>query len=498
MGIRSAAGRILAAMTVWNSNAWSKRAFEGQLNVLDQIVSRAAHTKFGIDHNFRKIKGYADFKKAVPIRDYEQAKPYFDAIAAGEKDVTWPGKPKYLAKTSGTTSGTKYIPITSQSLPNHLEGARSALLHYIHYSKNAKFLDGKLMFLSGSPELETKNGILTGRLSGIVNHHIPNYLKASQLPSFETNSIDDWEAKVDAIVAETKHADMRLISGIPPWLIMYFERLQAVSGNKPAALFPNFSLIVQGGVNFEPYRQPLLSALGRDVDFVELYPASEGFFAHQTTRDDAGLLLLTEMGIFYEFVPVETLSSETPTRLHIGEVELGVNYAMVISSNAGLWGYLIGDTVKFIGLNPYKIRVTGRIKHFLSAFGEHVIGEEVAKAIQTAAKETGAEMMDYTVAPQVAPNEGLPYHEWFVAFKQAPTNLATFAEVLDASLQLQNSYYADLRVGNILREAVVHSLPADALSEYMRSVGKLGGQNKLPNLLNDRTIADQLLRTNAH
>jgi hypothetical protein len=349
------------------------------------------------------------------------------------------------------------------------------------------------MFLSGSPELETKNGILTGRLSGIVNHHVPNYLKSSQLPSYEVNAQEDWESKVADIVEETRGADMRLISGIPPWLIMYFERLQAASGQTPASLFPNLSLIVQGGVNFEPYRQPLLSALGKTVDFVELYPASEGFFAHQTTRDDDGLLLLTEMGIFYEFVPVDTIHNDSPTRLHIGEVELGVNYAMVISSNAGLWGYIIGDTVRFTSLNPYKIRVTGRIKHFLSAFGEHVIGEEVAAAIKTASIATNAEVMDYTVAPQVAPDQGLPYHEWFVAFKKLPENEKAFAQRLDKCLQKLNSYYFDLRDGNILREAVVHALPADTLSDYMKSIGKLGGQNKLPNLLNDRSIADKLL-----
>jgi acyl-CoA synthetase (AMP-forming)/AMP-acid ligase II len=415
-------------------------------------------------------------------------------VKEGKHNILWKGLPIYFAKTSGTTSGAKYIPITKDSIDNHIDTARNALLCYMAETGNTAFASGKLIFLSGSPELERVGGIATGRLSGIVNHHVPAYLRSNQLPSYETNCIEDWEQKLDAIVSETVLQDMTLISGIPPWVQMYFDKLESTTGKKVGELFPNFNVMVQGGVNFEPYKAKLFESIGRKIDTVELFPASEGFFAFQDVQNESGLLLNTNSGIFFEFIPANEIFSENPTRLCLQEVELGVNYALIINSNAGLWGYNIGDTVKFVSIDPYKIVVTGRIKHFISAFGEHVIGEEVEAALLQVAAQTNASITEFTVAPFVAGLDtlGKSYHEWFIAFEKAPSNLEDFAAKLDAAMRQQNVYYDDLIKGAILEPLKIRPLQNDAFVQYMRSIGKLGGQNKVPRLSNDRVLADAL------
>ena len=493
MGIKSFAAKFLARRIHHKNEIWSSRPAQCQQQVLQNLLENGKKTAFGKDHHFDRIKDYEDFKNAVPIRDYEAHRPYIERILAGELNVLWPNKPLYFAKTSGTTSGTKYIPISKESMPYHISAARDALLEYIYESGNTSFLNGKLIFLSGSPEVDKKAGILTGRLSGIVNHHVPAYLRRSQLPSYQTNCIEDWETKVDAIVAETIKQDMTLISGIPPWVQMYFDKLEEKSDKKVGDLFPNFSLMVYGGVNFEPYRAKLFESIGRKISTIETYPASEGFIAYQNKQGDEGLLLLLNSGIFYEFVPANEIFDENPTRLSIEQVALGINYAIILSTNAGLWGYNIGDTVKFVSKAPYKIVVTGRTKHFISAFGEHVIGEEVDKAITETAKEEGVNIIEFTVAPQVIPPEGgLPYHEWFIEFENMPANMDTFAYKLNEKMEKANSYYLDLTSGNIIRPLVIRPMIKDSFIQYMRSIGKLGGQNKLPRLSNDRKIADAL------
>lgn len=466
---------------------------ETQQKVFEGLISKAANTSFGKYHDFLRIRTHEDFVKGVPIRDYEQLKSYFERTAAGEENVLWPGKPLYLAKTSGTTSGAKYIPITRDSIPNHLNGAKNALLSYIHETGNSQFLDGKLIFLSGSPELEKKNGIHVGRLSGISNHFVPGYLRTNQMPSYETNCIDDWETKVDAIVDETLKEQMTLISGIPSWVQMYFDKIQSRTGKQVKEVFPDFSLFVYGGVNFEPYRAKMEASIGKKIDSIELFPASEGFFAYQDKQNEKGMLLILNAGIFYEFVLAEEIHNENPTRLTIGEVELGKNYALIVSNNAGLWGYNIGDMVQFVSKNPYRVIVSGRVKHFTSAFGEHVIAKEVEAALNKALAENGGEVIDFHVAPQVNPKEGLPYHEWFISFAKRPKNVQQFAAIIDREMQEQNIYYKDLITGNILRPAVITEVAEYAFINYARSQGKLGGQFKLPRLANDRKVADQLI-----
>lgn len=469
-------------------------AVADQENILQHLLKVGKNTEYGKSVGLGSVSNYQQFKEAVPIQDYEQMKPWIGKIKEGKHNILWKGRPIYLAKTSGTTSGTKYIPISKDSIPNHINTARNALLCYMAETGNTRFADGKLIFLSGSPELERIGGIPTGRLSGIVNHHVPKYLRSNQMPSYETNCIEDWETKLNKIVDETIKQDMTLISGIPPWMQMYFDELMKRSGKKVGELFPNFSVMVQGGVNFEPYKAKLFESVGRKIDCIELFPASEGFFAFQDTQQAEGLLLNSNSGIFFEFVPAGEIFNEKPTRLSLGDVKVGENYAMIINSNAGLWGYNLGDTVKFVSTSPYRLVVTGRTKHFISAFGEHVIGEEVEYSILRAAEEEHVHITEFTVAPFVSNSDGKSYHEWFIEFENKPGDMRAFANKVEENLRKKNVYYDDLISGNILSPLKITAVKKNGFIDYMKSIGKLGGQNKVPRLSNDRKIADELVK----
>ena len=496
MGIRSFLSKPLASYIQKQTKVWSANPINSQEKVFKNLTSNLSETVFGKERSITSSTSIADFQKKVAVADYEDLRPYVDQIIKGDDNVLWPGKPLYFAKTSGTTSGMKYIPISNESIPYHINSARDALLNYVAETGKSQFFDKKLIFLSGSPTLETKGGIHYGRLSGISNHHIPSYLKGNQLPSYETNCIEDWEQKLDTIIDETIDQSMGLISGIPPWVQMYFDRIIERTGKPIKEVFPDFSLFVYGGVNFKPYQQKMFDSIGKQIDSIETYPASEGFIAYQDTQTEEGLLLLLNHGIFYEFIPVEEYYNENPTRLTIADVKIGVNYAVVLNTNAGLWGYSIGDTVKFVSTSPYRILVTGRIKHFISAFGEHVIGEEVEKAMQYAiSQQNGTEIVEFTVAPSINPGKGKSRHEWFVEFATPPQDMNLFKQHLDTKLCELNGYYDDLIVGNILQPLEVYSLQRNGFIDYMKSIGKLGGQNKVPRLSNDRKIADQLMNT---
>lgn len=493
MSIKSFSAKIFARYIRRQIDKWASNPLDVQQKVFEDLIRKGKSTAFGKDHDFENIWDYEEFRKKVPVRDYEDLKFYVDRMVAGEADILWPGKPLYYAKTSGTTSGAKYIPLTKESMPTHISAARNAILCYIAETGKASFVDGKMIFLQGSPEMDEKNGVKLGRLSGIVAHYVPAYLQKNRLPSWETNCIEDWETKVDAIVEETRKENMTVISGIPSWVQMYFERLQEKTGKKIGELFKNFDLFIYGGVNYEPYRAKFESLIGRKVDSIELYPASEGFFAFQDRQGDKGMLLQLDSGIFYEFIKADEFFEENPKRLTIGEVEKDVNYVMIISTTAGLWAYNIGDTIQFTSLKPYKVIVSGRIKHFISAFGEHVIAKEVEEAMQEAIDISRAQISEFTVAPQINPQgEQLPYHEWFIEFEKEPEDLQVFSSILDESLQRQNSYYLDLIKGKVLQQLKISKVPRDGFQQYMKSIGKLGGQNKLPRLSNDRKIADQL------
>lgn len=490
--IKSFFAKIYAAKVAKQIEKWSNNPIKTQEKVFQYLISQAKNTTFGKDHSFDKIKSYDDYKKQVPVRDYEELKPYVEQILDGKDDVLWKGKPIYFAKTSGTTSGAKYIPITKESMPYHIKAAKQALLNYIHKTGDASFVNGQMIFLQGSPIIDTYKNIKTGRLSGIVAHFVPSYLQKNRMPSWETNCIDDWETKVNAITKETFDKNMTLISGIPSWVQMYFEKLIEKSGKKVGELFPNFNLFVYGGVNYEPYRQKMENLIGRKVNSVELFPASEGFFAFQDIPNQKGMLLLVDGGIFYEFIPADEFFDENPTRISLKDVKLNVNYVLILSTNAGLWAYNIGDTVKFTSLKPYRVIVSGRIKHFISAFGEHVIASEVETALQKAVEGSNIRINEFTVAPQINPKNGLPYHEWFIEFENEPENINDFAEKMDSELVNQNSYYKDLIDGKVLRTLVITKVKNEGFKNYMKSIGKLGGQNKIPRLSDNRKIVDLL------
>ena len=495
MGIKKILAKPFSAYEVKKFKKANSNPLKTQMKVFENLISIAKETIFGKNHHFEIIKSYADFTQNVPIRDYEDLKPYIQMIINGKPDVLWPGAPKYFAKTSGTTSGVKYIPITNVSIKEQVKAARMALQFYIQQTKKTNWVEGKMIFLQGSPELDKKGAIDAGRLSGIVYHEVPKYLLSNRLPTLETNIIEDWETKLMNIVSETIHQDMTLISGIAPWMIMYFEKLLDKTGKQNLKeIWPNLTLYVHGGVNFKPYEKTFTKLIGNGVDYIETYPASEGFIAFQDNYLEEGLLLNTDGGIFYEFIVTDQIFDENPKRIWLNEVKLGINYAIILNTNAGLWGYNIGDTIKFISLDPYKIVVTGRIKHFISAFGEHVIVEEVESAITQLCAISGIEVIDFTVAPKIEVENGLPYHEWFIEFKTIPENLKDWSLELDFILQHKNIYYKDLIIGNILQPLKITLIKQNGFRDYMESIGKLGGQNKIPRLGNDRKMADRLIQ----
>jgi len=492
--IKALGAKLYAAWSYKKNQKWINRPLETQEKLLQYLIKKGKETHFGKEHQLQEVTDLITFKKNIPIRDYEGLKNYIDRVLDGEANVLWPGRPLYYAKSSGTTSGAKYIPITKESMPQHIRAAREALLNYIYETGNTAMVEGKHIFVQGSPVLEDKKGVALGRLSGIVAHYVPSYLQKNRMPSWETNCIEDWETKVDTIVNETHKENMTIIGGIPSWVQMYFERLTAKTGKKVGDLFPNFSLFVYGGVNFEPYRGVFDKLIGRTLDSVELYPASEGFFAYQDLQKSKGLLLLLDHGIYYEFVVATTFYDDAPTVHGLAEVELGINYVMIISTTAGLWRYNIGDTVQFTSTFPFRVSVSGRLKHFISAFGEHVIVSEVEQALKQAldSEKEAVRIREFTVAPQIAPKEGLPYHEWFIEFDTPPANLERFAAKIDLALQAKNIYYKDLIEGKVLRTLLIRQVGKEGFKMYMKSIGKLGGQNKVPKVADNRNIADKL------
>ena len=492
MGLKSFFG-VQYARWVNQQNAWwINNPIKAQKKVFKSLMSKAEKTAFGKEHGFATISSYKDFKSAVPVRDYEGLKPYIKRALDGEKDVLWKGLPLYFCKTSGTTSGTKYIPISKDSMPYHLKGAKDAVLSYVYETSCAGFLNGKNIFIQGSPELDYSKSAPLGRLSGIVAHHVPWYLQRDNTPNFETNCIEEWEEKIEAIIEETISENMTLISGIPPWIQMYFERLKERTGKEIKDVFPNYSLMVYGGVNFEPYKKRFLELVGKDVPSIETYPASEGIIAYQDKQDAEGLLLCINHGIFYEFIEASLFFEDKAERIILADVELGKDYVVILNTNAGLWGYNIGDTVRFVSTSPYRVVVSGRIKHFTSAFGEHVIAKEVEEALYGVVKKYDAIVSAFHVAPEVNPSNGLPYHEWFVEFRKQPNDMTSFSEDLDVAMQNQNTYYKDLIDGKILKPLVIRKVQENGFLKYMKSEGKLGGQNKPPRLANNRKLANSL------
>ena len=484
--------KSFASYIISKNQFWIKNPIQAQSKTFEYLINNGQKTLFGQQYFLKEIRSYEEFKQSIPVSDYEKFKIYIDRIIKGESDVIWPGKPIYFSKTSGTTSGIKNIPIFRNAIKTHINSARDSILQYILNSGDTNFIKGKQMFIQGSPVLKTKKGIKVGRLSGIVAHHVPFYLRSSRMPSWDVNCIDDWEEKINAIVEETINQNMTLISGIPPWVKMYFQKIIEKSGQKVANVFKNFSLFIYGGVSFKPYKKIFDELIGRNVNSIELYPASEGFFAYQDQLDNDSMLLLLNNHIFYEFIETHDLLVGNNNYIPLSDVKVGKNYALIISTSSGLWRYNIGDTIRFTELNPYRIIVTGRIKHFISAFGEHVIANEVETAIIEASSKLKSRIREFTVAPQVSPEFGLPYHEWFIEFDQINDNLEEIESLIDKIMQRQNIYYNDLIQGKILSPLRITKIKKGGFNSYMKSIGKLGGQNKVPHLSNNRKIANQL------
>ena len=482
----------------YSPNGFSNsKAIKIQYDILKNLLNKSKNTKFGIDHKFNKIDSYKKYKSNVPIRNYENFKIYINSIKKGKDNVTWPGRPLYLAKTSGTTSGTKLIPITKESLPNHINSAKHLLYNYYLKKKKLKPFLGKVMFLSGSPDLEEKNKIKIGRLSGIVNHHKPLLLKKKSLPNKKTNQIKNWEKKIDQIAEETIGKDLRIIGGIPPWIQMFFDTITEKTGKNITQIFPNLDLICHGGVNFEPYKKNLFNSIGREIDTLETFPASEGFFAYQNDIDSEDLLLQINSGIFYEFLELNELKNKNLRRISIKDVKLDTNYALIISSNAGLWSYNIGDTIKFTNLNPFKIRVSGRTKQFISAFGEHVIVEDVERSLKkTCEKFREVQIIEYTVGPKIVDKKSKSCHEWLIEFKTPPKNMKEFEKELDRNMQMRNIYYNDLINDKVISRLKVSEAKKKSFINFMKSIGKLGGQNKVPRISNDNSIIERVKNIN--
>ena len=487
--------KLFSLIIVKKIESTYNKAPELQAKILKQLIKKAKTTDFGRNHNFSKIFSYQDFCNNVPVRDYEQLHSYIEKVKKGCENVLWPGKPKYFAKTSGTTSGSKLIPITKESMPNHIKSARNALLFYINKTGKTKFLNGKMIFIQGSPILEEINGIKTGRLSGIVAYYVPSYLKRNNMPSWETNSIENWEEKILKICDETSKEEMTVIGGIPSWVQMYFEKLLSLNKKQNISqLFEKFSLYIYGGVNYSPYEKIFNKLIGRKVDSIEYFPASEGFFAYQNDQKDKSLLLQYNSGIYFEFIKVKDFEKKNPKRFNLSNIEININYILIVSTNAGLWAYNTGDTVMFVSTVPPKLLVTGRYKHFISAFGEHVIASEVEQSLSETAKKFNISISEFTVAPKIENGDKLPCHEWFIEFEELETNIKKFEKHLDSMVQEKNIYYKDLIKGKVLKTLEIKKLEKGTFNSYMKSIGKLGGQNKVPRLSNNRDFVERLLK----
>lgn len=498
MGVVTGIVRTLAVRVHNQIEFMAAHPYKFQDAIFQSLINKGKGTVFGKERNFQSIKTHDDYVREVAIQSYEDIRPYIERAIAGEKNVLWPGRPKYIVGTSGTTGGIKYIPLSKDSLPYHFQTARNAVFNYCLKYGLMKIFNGKMLFLSGSPELQKMGGINTGRLSGIVNHQVPRWLKFNQVPTYATNCIENWEEKIDKIVDESLKEDMTMISGIPPWVLMYHERLLEKSGRESIKeLFPNYALSVYGGVNFMPYAERFRKLIGADVDYIDTYPSSEGFVAFQDVKgSDVGLLLNVNGGVFFEFVPAEQIHDANPDRLTLRDVEVDKDYAIIMNNNAGLWASKLGDIVSFTSTEPYRLVIKGRVEHFISAFGEHVIAGDVESAMSTAMSGTGIGISEFTVAPQVNPTDGgPPYHEWLVELEEDYnlSEMASFRRILDQCMQSVNFHYKDLVGGKVIRPLEITVLPRGTTRAYLRAQAKLGGQNKIARLSNNRGIADALL-----
>jgi GH3 auxin-responsive promoter len=498
MKLLSPAISSLARMRLWRIEAWRNNPLDAQREVLQDLVTSAQYTEFGRKYNFSELFNVRDFKEAIPIHDYEDLKPYIERIMRGEQNILWNTPVYWFAKSSGTTSDkSKFIPISDESLEDgHFKASKDVLSLYYQFKPDSELLTGKGLLIGGSHSINPMNTEAQyGDLSAVLFQNSPFWAHWLRTPDLSIALMDEWESKIEKIAAATIKENVTSVSGVPTWTLVLFKRILEITGKKTIAeVWPSLELYLHGGVSFTPYKEQFQRLIGKDINYLEMYNASEGFFAAQDIPGEEGMLLFTDHGIFYEFMPVSEYGKKDPRTVGLQDVELGRNYAPIISTNGGLWRYLVGDTIQFTSLSPFRVRVSGRLKHFMNAFGEEVIVDNTDKAIAIASEKTGAIVNDYTAAPIYFSAAANGAHEWLIEFDKEPANLDEFTTELDTALKSINSDYEAKRHKSIaLGMPVIHSLKKGIFNEWLRHKGKLGGQHKVPRLSNERKFLEEIL-----
>ncbi|MDY0077779.1 MAG: GH3 auxin-responsive promoter family protein [Bacteroidales bacterium] len=478
-----------------------KYPHEVQAEWFKRLITLGKTTEFGKTFDFKNIKNPEQFAQRVPIHSYEALKPYIDRLRTGEQNVLWPEEIKWFAKSSGTTSSkSKYIPVSNSSLEEcHYKAGKDLLSIYINNNPDTKFFDGRGLVMGGSQTINenSNESYYDGDLSAILIHNLPLWVQLMKTPNLSIALMDEWESKIELMARETMQHDVTSISGVPSWTMVLIKKILEITGKQNLCeVWPNLEVFFHGGVNFDPYREQFKQLIPQhSMNYMETYNASEGFFGIQDRLNSRELLLMLDYGIYYEFVPMEELDQEQPKTRQLHEVEMDVNYALLITTNAGLWRYLIGDTISFTSLNPYRIKITGRTKNFINAFGEELIVDNAEKALSIASHKCNINIIDYTAAPKFSTNKETAAHEWLIEFEKEPENLEFFAETLDNALKSLNSDYEAKRYRNmVLRQPVIYSLKKGTFYAWLKQKGKLGGQHKVPRLSNDRKIVEEILK----
>jgi hypothetical protein len=502
MKLLSPAISKLARMRFWRIKNWSNHPVAAQRDVLQHLVTDAQYTVFGKKYGFSKLFSIKEFKKKVPIQDYESLKPYIQRMMDGEENLLWNTPVFWFAKSSGTTSDkSKFIPISDESLKeNHFKASKDVLTNYYNNFPSSDLLTGKGLVVGGSHEVSRVNeDVQYGDLSAVLLQNSPFWGHWLRTPELSIALLDEWENKIEQLARVTAEENVTSVAGVPTWTLVLMKRILEIKGKKNIKeVWPNLELYIHGGVSFTPYREQFKKIIGADINYLEIYNASEGFFAAQEKPVDEGMLLFTEHGIFYEFMPVEEYGKPHPKTIGLKGVETGKNYALVISTTGGLWRYVVGDTVKFVSINPYKIIVSGRLKHYMNAFGEEVMVDNTDKAIAIACEKTGALVTDYTAAPVYFSDNSNGAHEWLIEFDREPADIKAFTTTLDAALKSINSDYEAKRHKDIaLRMPIVHILRKGTFTHWLRNKGKLGGQHKVPRLSNERMYVEEIINLQA-
>jgi GH3 auxin-responsive promoter len=501
MKILSPAISSLARMRMWRIEAWMNNPVEAQRDVLQGLVTAAQYTEFGKKYNFSKLFTIRSFKQTVPVHEYEDLKPYITRIMNGEQNLLWNTPVYWFAKSSGTTSDkSKFIPISEESLEDcHYKAAKDVLTMYYNFNPDSELLTGKGLVIGGSHTINPVNDEAQfGDLSAVLLQNTPFWGHWLRTPDLSIALMDEWESKIEKLAESTIKEIVTSISGVPTWTVVLFKRILEITGKKTMAeVWPSLELYMHGGVSFTPYREQFKKLIGKDIYYLEMYNASEGFFAAQEHPGDDGMLLFLDHGIFYEFMPATEYGKKEPNTIGLEDVEIGKNYAIIISTNGGLWRYQVGDTIQFTSLKPFRIKVSGRLKHFINAFGEELIVDNSDQSIAIASEKTGAIVNDYTAAPIYFSDSSNGAHEWLVEFEKEPADINKFTDELDVALKSINSDYEAKRYKDIaLRKPVVHIMKKGVFTEWLRSKGKLGGQHKVPRLSNERVLLEEILLLN--